>query len=92
MKYVAIDERIEGDIFTAEFNTAEEAIEEAKNNYYYKTAGEKKQSKIYVLESVNPDEEAVDHLDGNVIFNADEYNATETLYMAMGHDVKEGQR
>lgn len=71
MKYVVIDDN-RGDIFTAEFQTAEQAIEEAKNQYNHKTAGERKHSKIYVLESVNPDEEAENHLDGNVIYTATE--------------------
>ena len=78
MKYVVIDDN-RGDIFTAEYQTAEQAIEEAKNQYNHKTAGEKKQSKIYVLESVNPDEEAVDHLDGNVIYTAKEDRNMKTV-------------
>lgn len=71
MKYVVIDEN-RGDIFTAEYQTAEQAIKEAKIQYNHKTDREKKQSKIYVLESINPDEEAENHLDGNVIYTATE--------------------
>ena len=70
-KYIVIAER-NGDIFTSEFNDREVAIKQAVYQYYHLTARERKAQSLYVLESVNPDEEAEDHLDGNIIWNMEE--------------------
>ena len=69
MKYVVMDERKDGtgDLFNDEFETAEEAIKAAKWKWSYLTNREKKERTIWVLESVNPDEEAENHFDGDVI-------------------------
>ena len=69
MKYVVMDERKDGtgDLFNDEFETAEEAINAAKWKWSYLTNMEKKERTIWVLESVNPDEESEHHFDGDVI-------------------------
>ena len=71
MKYIVIDERKNGcgDMFTVEFENLNEAIEEAKNQWQHLTTAEKANRNIYVVESVNPDEEAEDYFDGNTVFN-----------------------
>lgn len=70
MKYIVIDERKDGtgDIFTEEFEILDEAIQSAKDQLAHMTDREKEQRRVYVLESVNPDEEAPDHLDGNPVW------------------------
>ena len=74
MKYIVIDEHKDGygDVFTKEFDDKIEAIEEAKNQWHYLTAQEKKIRYIYVLESVNPDPDADDHLDGDPVWTYEE--------------------
>lgn len=73
MKYVVMQERRKGDtdIFTEEFSSKEEAIKAAKNQWDYLTYREKKQNRVYILESVNPDEEAENHFDGNTIYECE---------------------
>lgn len=67
MKYIIIDER-KNDFFTEEFESKDEAIETAKSDWDCRTAYDKKRTEAYyVLESVNPDEDADDHFDGNPI-------------------------
>lgn len=67
MKYLVIDEK-GMDTFVKEFETKEEAIQEADAEFERLTAYDKKQrNAFYVLESVNPDEEADDHFDGDII-------------------------
>ena len=68
MKYLVIDERLV-DTFTTEFETKKEALAEAEWKWNRLTEIEKKNhvKAFYVLESVNPDEEAEDHFDGNPI-------------------------
>lgn len=68
MKYIAFDERKNGQIFTKEFESKEEAIESAEYAWDRRTEYDKKHTdRLYVLESVNPDEDADDHYDGNPI-------------------------
>lgn len=67
MKYVVVDIK-DGDIFSTEMENASEAIKEAKRQWGYLTNRERKNRTFYVLESVNPDEDAEDHFDGNVIW------------------------
>ena len=67
MKYVLIDV-FNGDMFNEEFSGLEEAINKA--DYYWNNltdSEKKKRTAFYVLDSVNPDEEAIDHLDGDII-------------------------
>lgn len=67
MKYILMDEK-NGDLFYKEFETAEEAIKQADIEWNHLTDKEKENRKAFlVLESVNPDEEAPDHFDGNPI-------------------------
>lgn len=69
MKYIIIDSK-NGDMFTEEFETREEAINAADRAWTYLTEKDKKRREaFYVLESVNPDPEAVDHYDGNLVKN-----------------------
>lgn len=63
MKYIIVDTETYG----KEFDTREEAINEAFREWDYLTASEKKQRSIWVLESVNPDEEAENHFDGDPV-------------------------
>lgn len=72
MKYIVIDQRKDGtgDIFTTECSNAPEAIQEARKEWEHLTGDERKARVIYVLESVNPDENAPDHFDGNEVFTA----------------------
>lgn len=68
MKYVVISNR-KTDEFVDEFENRYEAINEAKDKWYRMTAHDKKDcDEFYVLESMNPDEDAEDHYDGNVIY------------------------
>lgn len=67
MKYIIIDER-KNDWFTEEFESKDEAIKTAKSDWDRRTAYDKKRTEAYyVLESVNPDEDADDHFDGDII-------------------------
>lgn len=68
MRYIVIDER-KNDFFTEEFESKDEAIKTAKSDWNRRTEHDKKRTeRFYVLESVNPDEDADDHFDGNPIF------------------------
>lgn len=70
MKYIVID-RVKYDEFVREFDSKEDAIKWAKGDWDYMCAADKKcRDEYYVLESVNPDEEAEDHFDGNVVWDA----------------------
>lgn len=71
MKYVLVDfmnKQGTSDVYTEEFESAEEAIVAASYHWDHLTKDEKKhRGDFYVLESVNPDEGAEDHFDGNEI-------------------------
>lgn len=67
MKYILMDE-VNGDIFNKEFTTSEEALTCAEREWNSLSEyDKKKRTAFYVLESVNPDTEAMDHFDGDVI-------------------------
>lgn len=67
MKYTLIDYR-GGDLFTKEFSSMEEAINVGENDWSHLTSQEKNKCiDFYILESVNPDEWAEDHFDGDII-------------------------
>lgn len=69
MRYIVIDERKNGQLFTEEFEHKDNAINTAKYDWNHRTEYDKKYTeRFYVLESVNPDEDADDHFDGNPIF------------------------
>lgn len=67
MKYILVDDRTQHkrDIFTSEFDSLEEAIKEADNQFRHMTKAEREISDFYVLESDDPDEDAPNHLDGS---------------------------
>ena len=67
MKYIVFDERKNGQVFTEEFESKDEAIESAEYEWLRRTEYDKKNTTgFYVLESANPDEDADDHFDGDV--------------------------
>lgn len=69
MKYLVISGQKNGtgDLFTSEYNTQEEAIKAAEYALAHLTDREKEKTSLYVLESANPDEEAENHFDGNIV-------------------------
>lgn len=69
MKYILFDKRDDGQVFTEEFETKEEAVRRADITWErYITDNEKRHIvEFYVLESINPDEDAEDHWDGNYV-------------------------
>ena len=67
MKYIVIEEH-QSDIFDKEFDSKDDAIKEAEYRFNHMTANDKKRTKeLYVLESVNPDPEAENHFDGDIV-------------------------
>ena len=67
MEYIIMD-CTDTDMFNESFETAEEAIEQAELDWEHRTAHDKnRRTEYYVLESANPDEEAEDHFEGNVL-------------------------
>lgn len=67
MRYIVVDE-LKNDMFTEEFETKEEAVKVADEEWDRLTESDKKRrTSYYVLESSNSDEEAEDHFDGNII-------------------------
>ena len=67
MKYIVMDYK-GGDLFTEEFDSEEEAIVAAEYGWNHLTDKEKqKRESYFVLESVNPDVDAENHLDGDVV-------------------------
>ena len=79
MKYLSI--YMKGDWFVDEFETAQEAIDCAAETFNHLTEREKEAAEgLYVLESVNPDEEADNHLDGDIIKDfLEEWNVKKAL-------------
>lgn len=70
MKYILVDQIKTGDYFTKEFGAEEEAIRQGEADFNNLSEYDKKRREsFYVIESVNPNEEAVDHLDGDIIKN-----------------------
>lgn len=67
MKYLVIDER-KHDEFVEEFDKKEEAIAFADDEWERMAKADKDSTvAYYVLESVNEDEEAEDHFDGDIV-------------------------
>lgn len=67
MKYILIDQT-KTDWFTEEFDNKEDAIKEGDWKFGMLTKSDKKSREaFYVLESENPDEDAPNHFDGNII-------------------------
>lgn len=64
--YILIDDC--GDIYTEEYTNQEEALKDAESLWNRLTENDKKRiGAFYLIKSANPDEEAEDHLDGDVI-------------------------
>lgn len=67
MKYVVVD-YTNGDDFNTEHETKEQALACAEEKWSHLTEKEKKRREsFFVLESENPDEEAENHFDGDII-------------------------
>lgn len=67
-KYIVFDERKDGQVFTEEFESRHAAFKSANDEWNCRTEHDKKKtSAFYVLESVNPDEDAEDHYDGDIV-------------------------
>lgn len=67
MKYIFMNESKNG-LVIEEFKTAEEACARADQVFNALFDTDKKNLEaFYVLESVNPDDEAPDHFDGNIV-------------------------
>ena len=67
MKYIVMDYK-SGELFTEEFDSEEEAIVAAEYDWEHLSEYDKAQRESFiVLESINPDEEAENHLDGNIV-------------------------
>ena len=67
MKYIIMD-YADGDCFTDEFEDKAEALREAEGQWNQLTRyDQKRRTAFYVLESVNPDEDAPDHYDGDIV-------------------------
>lgn len=61
-------EGMKGSEWPEEYNTLEEALKAGDYNWSHKCEADKKAlDYAYILESVNPDEEAPDHYDGNPV-------------------------
>lgn len=68
MKYVVIRTNDGIDSWVSEYDNLKEAVEEADKEYDRMTAHDRKHTvEFIVLESANPDEEADNHLDGDII-------------------------
>lgn len=67
MRYVLIDE-VGMDVFNKEFENKEEAMKKAELEWEKLSDYDKKRrTAFYLFESANPDEEAENHFDGDVI-------------------------
>ena len=67
MKYIIIDQT-QIDFFTTEADTLDEAIKEAEIQFNRLTKADKgKRAGFYILKSINPDEDAENHFDGDII-------------------------
>lgn len=68
MKYIIIDQIKNGDLFTTETNSKDEAIRQATSQFNSLSEHDKRRrSDFYILESINPDEDAPDHFDGEEV-------------------------
>jgi len=66
--YISIVENKAGDWFCEEFENKTEAIEYAEREWDRLSEYDKKYQKIWVIKSANPDENAEDHFDGDVVW------------------------
>lgn len=69
MKYIIMDQIINGDLFTEEYDDKNKAIKEADRLWDQLSDYDKNRRDFFhVLESVNPDIDAINHFDGNPIY------------------------
>ena len=69
MKYLVIENK-KCDEFVHEFDSREEAIKYAKDDFEHMHKLDQKSCRqYYVLESINPDEDSENHYDGNIILS-----------------------
>lgn len=67
MKYIIMDFK-DGDFFADEFDSKDEALREAEEQWEQLTKRDRERREaFYVLESINPDEDAPDHYDGDIV-------------------------
>lgn len=65
--YILIDV-VDGDMFTKEFDNLKEAMRVSENEWEHLSDHDKKRREaFYLLESANPDEDAENHFDGDVV-------------------------
>ena len=68
MKYILIDQIKNGDCFSKESDNLAEIENRAKIEFSHMTAADKSRREFFgIIESANPDEEADNHFDGNII-------------------------
>ncbi len=71
MRYVLVDQVRNSYLFSKEFDTKEEAVRKASIEWAKMTEHDKRRREsFYVLESINPDEEAENHFDGTPVWEA----------------------
>lgn len=68
MKYIIIDQIKNGDMFTVEKDTKQEAIVKAAAMYNALSEHDRRRrSDFFILKSINPNEDAPNHFDGEEI-------------------------
>ena len=68
MKYIVMDQIMNGDLFTEEFDTVDEALEYGEAEWEHLSEVDKDRRESFILlESANPDEDAENHLDGDIV-------------------------
>jgi len=98
MKYIYFYAFDDNDIYTVEFDSKEDAIKYGDEDWSTFTRREKKECQdCYILESINPDEEAENHYDGDYVriyknekgFAFLDNNLMDTIASYMDDDIRE---
>ena len=67
MQYVLVDNR-DGDIFVGEYETQEEAVKAGEDMFSrFSDYDKKHREEFFVFKSLNPDEDAENHYDGDIV-------------------------
>ena len=67
MKYIIMDYK-DGDFFADEFDSKDEALREAEEQWEQLTKQDRERREaFYVLESIDSDEDTLDHYDGYIV-------------------------
>ena len=76
MRYVFVigNDNVENSI---ESDDKDMLIQSCKHEWAHLSYYDRKRQHAYVLESVNPDEDAMDHMDGTIIFDAKKWEEEE---------------